>query len=393
VTSVHLIASSDIFKATIEKAFEDSAPVILTEIAITGFDADAVQSVIEDDPDLVVVGPDLSDDDALKIIEEIGRRAPHISSIMVANPTAELWPEALRAGVRDVLKPLVGPGLVRDSFERAIETGRRIRGLVTEALPETPEHGRIVVIVSPKGGSGKTTVASNLAATVARHHPDDVVLVDLDVQFGDVVHAFRLEPEYSLLNATTPGVTPTVLKGFLTPHSSRVLALAAPDRPEDADDVDPAAATEAIRTLATLFGSVVVDTAAGLDERTLSVLDVATDVVFVSATDVPSVRAIVKELDILERLGLLADRRRHLVLNRADARVGLSASDIEETIGLSASLSISSSRSIPTALNLGEPLVVGDERGTIARGFTKFAESLDLIPNRQESGRGWRLGR
>ncbi len=393
MTTVHLVASSDQFKATIEKAFEDSAPVRLVDIAVSGFDADAVEALIDADPDLIVVGPNLSDADALKIIEEVGRRAPHISSIMVANPTAELWPEALRAGVRDILKPLVGPALVRESFERAIETGRRIRGLVTEVSPDTPAHGRIVAVISPKGGSGKTTVAANLAATVARDHPDDVVLVDLDVQFGDVVHAFRLEPEYSLLNAAAPGVTPTVLKGFLTPHPSRVLALTAPDRPEEADDIEPAAATEAIRTLASLFSCVIVDTAAGLDERTLSVLEATTDVVFVSATDVPSVRAIVKELDILQRLGLLEGRRRHLVLNRADARVGLTPSDIEETIGLSASLSISSTRSIPTALNLGEPLVLVDHRGTIARRFTEFAESLDLIPNDNESSRRRRWGR
>ena len=123
----------------------------------------------------------------------------------------------------------------------------------------------------------------------------------------------------------------------------------------------------------------------------LSVLEVATDVILVTATDVPSVRAVVKEYDILERLGLLNDRRKHLVLNRADARVGLSVSDIEQTIGLKASMTIPSTRAIPTALNLGEPVVISDERGPVARSFTDFAQQLGVIEQPAAStSRPWR---
>jgi len=392
MTRISLVGSTPEFAAFIDSAFAGGAPITLVPVEAAGFDPEVVAEIVAVDPDLLVVGPSLSESDSLKIIGEVDMAAPHVSSILVANPTAELWPQTLHAGARDIVAPLSGASTIRESFERAIEAGRRLRGATAEA-PPSPSAGRVFVVISPKGGSGKTTVAANLAATIAQQRPDDVVVADFDVQFGDIGYAFRLEPEYSLLNAVAPGVTPTVLKGFLTPHSSRVLALAAPDRPEEADDIDADAARGVVETLSKLFGVVVVDTAAGLDERTLSVLEAATDIVLVTATDVPSVRAAVKEFEILQRLGLLDKRRHHLVLNRADARVGLTAGDIEETIGMKAAMSIPSTRIIPTALNLGEPAVIHDQRSTVARSFQKFSEGIGVVPPSSEGNRTWRFGR
>lgn len=387
------VGSTDECRGFVEAAYAGGAPYEFASIEASGFDSTIVDEIIERDPALVIVGPDIGDDDGTKLIAEVTEVAPHLACILIANPNADLWPQALRAGVRDILAPLAGASAIRESFDRALESGRRLRGTVAAAA-NTPRAtgGRVLTVVSPKGGAGKTTIAANLAATIARQRPDDVVLADLDVQFGDVVHAFRLDPEYSLLHAVAAGISPTVLKGFLTPHPSKVLALAAPDRPEDADDISPEAATETIRHLASSFGCVVVDTAAGLEEHTLSVLDATTDLVLVTSTDVPSVRALVKEMDVLRRLGLTSNLDTHLVLNRSDARVGLSASDIEETLGMPAMMKLPSSRSIPTALNLGEPAVLADERSAVAKLFTKFAQDLGVVPQTQET-RVWRIGR
>mgnify|MGYP001823013072 FL=1 len=390
MTRIRLIGSTDDFEQLLDSAYTGGAPVDLENVEVTGFDPMTVERVLADHPDVVGVGPGLGEDDALKFVEELTRQAPQLGTIMVINTTTELWPRALRAGVRDMVTPITGPSALRETFDRVTELGRRVIETMDTPAATAAPSARVIAVISPKGGSGKTTVASNLAVTVARQHPDDVVITDLDTQFGDLVHAFRLEPEYSMLHAVAPGVTPTMLKGFLTPHPSDVLTLTAPDRPEDADDISPEAAVDVVRDLASMFGCVVVDTAAGLDERTLAVLEVATDVVFVSATDVPSVRAVVKELDILRRLGALDGTRTHLVLNRSDARVGLSPSDIQETIGLDAALELPSSRAIPAALNLGEPVVATDSRGSVARSFDKFAAHLGLVEPPSEANWPWR---
>ena len=374
MTRFLLLGGTDEFRESVESAYASGAPVDIELMKSTSYEPDVVLEIVRVAPDLVAVGPAINDGDALKFVEEIDRVAPQISVVMIADSSSELWPEALRAGVRDIISPLTTGAKLRDCLDRAVEAGRRLRDSITEDIEL--DTVRIIAVISPKGGSGKTMVASNLAVTIARSHPDQTVLADLDVQFGDVRYAFSLESEYSLLHAVGDGVTPTMLKGFLTPHSTKVLALAAPDNPEDADDIPAARAAATIHELAALFQFVVVDTSAGITEHILAVLEVATDVVLVTATDVPSVRAVVKELDILERLGLLAGRTQHLVLNRADARVGLSLDDIAETVGLDVALAIPSNRAIPAALNLGEPYVSTDEHSPVARKFTKFAEQF-----------------
>ena len=392
MTRIHLIGSSDDFGSAVATAL-DGADYDVEHCAATGFDPEVVSQITNDPGDLVTVGPALDEADALKFLAELAETAPHLPGVLIADPTAELWPQAVRAGARDIIPELSSAASLREALERSLETGRKLREAAPASEPTgvAAARGRVIAVVSPKGGSGKTTVAANLAATIARSRPGEVVVADLDVQFGDIAYAYRIDPDYSLLNAVSPGTNPTVLKGFLTPHESKVLALAAPERPEDADDIDPQAAADVVRTLSELFPVTVVDTGAGLDDHTLAVLEVATDVVLVSATDVPSVRAVVKELDILDRLGLLADRSNHLVLNRADARVGLSATDIEKTIGFAASLSIPSTRAIPSALNHGEPLVLQDPRGAVARGFTEFATDLGVIsPSSPAASRPWR---
>lgn len=395
MSTIHLIGSSSEFAASVDAAMDGADYAVHTR-DVSGFDPQVIAELQQTPVDLVTVGPAIDDDDALKFISELAEAIPHLPAVLIAQPTAKLWPKAVRAGARDIIAEVSTSSTLREALERSIETGRKLREAAPVAAPTAvgavEPAGRVIAIVSPKGGSGKTTVAANLAATIARQRAGEVVIADLDVQFGDIAHAYRLDPDYSLLNAISPGVNPTVLKGFLTPHESKVLALAAPDRPEDADDIDAGAAASVVRSLSELFAVTVVDTGAGLDDHTLAALEVATDVVFVTATDVPSVRAVVKEHDILERLGLLADRSHYLVLNRADARVGLTAADIEQTIGLKASLSIPSTRSIPSALNHGEPIVLQDARGPLARSFNEFAHELGVIPDAPGSafGRPWR---
>lgn len=396
MTTIHVVGSTDDFRTLLETAYKDGSPVDIVPIETDGFDPEIVRALCAAEPDLIAVGPALSVDDSVKVIEGVSEAAPHLPTVLVANAYAALWQRVMRAGARDIVAPIAAPTAIREACDHVIEIGRKLRptgpadaASAAAAPPPPPPRGRTVAIVSPKGGSGKTTVAANLAATVARSRPGEVVVADLDVQFGDIGHAYRLDPEYSLLNAVSPGVTPTMLKGFLTPHSSKVLALTAPNRPEDADDIDAAAAAGAVRSLSELFGVVIVDTGAGLDDTTLAAIETASDVVFVTATDVPSVRAVVKEHDILGRLGLLDNRSTHLVLNRADARVGLSISDIEQTIGLDASMTIPSTRSIPAALNLGEPAVISDARSQVARAFNEFAETLQLV-SPSASSRAWR---
>ncbi len=335
-------------------------------------------------PDVIAVGPEIPLTNALALIREIDRSYPETSVVLVETPTADLWRAALLAGARDIVDPRSDITSVVAAFERAADLAFERRESIRAQRPPAPAvvvapKGRITVVISPKGGSGKTVVATNLAVSLARQFPGDVVLVDLDLQFGDVASSLGLTPNYTMYTATqASGSEASLLKAYLTPHSSQLLVLCAPDDPSEADDVKEGDAIRIVQELARLFAWVVVDTGAGLDDMTLSVAEAASDLLMVSSTDVPSVRGIRKEAMILDQLGVRATR--HFVLNRSDARVGLSPADIAATTGFTIMASIPSSRAVPTSVNVGVPIIEHDGRNPAARALGALADLLVESP-------------
>ena len=337
------------------------------------------RELVRPETEVVAVGSAIDEEDALALIRELDRRYPGVSVVLVRKPNAALWQAALLAGARDIIDPDASVSLIELALDRAADLARERRKVLRSQLdpvaPLVAHRGRIVTITSPKGGSGKTVVATNLAVYLARQAPGEVVLVDLDLQFGDVASALGLTPAYTMFTATqASGTEATLLKAFLTPHASQLLVLCAPDDPTEADDVKQSDAVRIIVELSRLFRWVIVDTGAGLDDMTLSVAEVSTDLVFVSSTDVPSVRGVRKEAAIMDQLGVRAAR--YLLLNRSDAKVGLSPKDIAASIGLPIVCEVPSSRAVPTSVNVGVPVVEHDSRSAAARGLASLGALL-----------------
>ncbi|GAA4426054.1 hypothetical protein GCM10023169_24480 [Georgenia halophila] len=230
----------------------------------------------------------------------------------------------------------------------------RAADMATEPAP----GGSVISVVSPKGGVGKTTVATNLAVGLARTEPHSTVLVDLDVQFGDVASALNLSPEYSLVDAVRgPAARDSmVLKTFLTLHETGLYVVCGPDSPVAADSVSADAVSHLLEMLASEFRYVVVDTAPGLSEHTLAAMDQTSDLVLVTSMDVPGVRGLRKELDTLDDLGMFRDAR-FVTLNFADRRGGLSVADVEATLGAEVDLVLPRSKAALASVNLGVPLL------------------------------------
>jgi pilus assembly protein CpaE len=267
-----------------------------------------------------------------------------------------------------------------------------IRGMgidITSNGWEAPRaNGKVILVVSPKGGSGKTAVASNLSVALSQHHPGQVVAVDLDVQFGDLGTALALQPEHTLAQlAQTDEMSATTAKLFLTPYDD-LFVLAGADSPVDADAVTPSHISTLLPLLAQEFAYVVVDTPAGLDERTLAALECATDLLVVSSLDVASIKSLRKVLDALDRIGV--DAARTFVLNRCDAKVGLDVSDAEEAVGMKAAVQIPSSREIPTALNIGTPVVKSLPRAEVSKRLQQLSRHFAPITDGGKAKRGWR---
>jgi pilus assembly protein CpaE len=271
-----------------------------------------------------------------------------------------------------------------------VSTALKGMGVVVKANGDTPgpRQTKVIVVISPKGGSGKTAVSSNLAVALAQRHPGRVAAVDLDLQFGDLGTALSLTPERTLAQlARTTQIDATTVKLFLTPSEHGVYLLAGAADPVDADSVSQSHVSMVLPLLAQDFDYVIVDTAAGLDECTLAAIECATDLLLVSSLDVTSIRSLRKALDTLDTLGVDAERR--FVLNRADAKVGLTPSDAEEAVGMKISCSIPSSREIPLSLNLGTPVTVSEPRAAVAKQMQQLAH-IYAPAEAKKSRKGWR---
>lgn len=271
-----------------------------------------------------------------------------------------------------------------------VSTALHGMGVVVKANGFAPptRHTKVIVVISPKGGSGKTAVSSNLAVALAQRYPGRVVAVDLDVQFGDLATALSITPEHTLAQlARTTTIDATTVKLFLTPHYHGLYVLAGANDPVDADSIGHKHISLVLPLLAQNFDYVIVDTPAGLDERTLAAIECATDLLLVSSLDVTSIRSLRKALDALDHIGVKADKQ--LILNRSDAKVGLNPSDAEEAIGLKIACSIPSSREIPLSLNLGTPVVISEPKSTVAKHLQQLAEFYAPV-EAAKTKKGWR---
>jgi pilus assembly protein CpaE len=334
-----------------------------------------VDEITADSVDVLCIADDVPLELAFAVAARIDQAHAHISVLLFAAPWPDVWREALRSGVRDVVDPGKGHAEVAPALERALKRGAHLHELrAAAAAPAAPETGRVIVVLSAKGGSGKTMVASNLAAALARTARGPVALVDLDAQFGDAASALGLVPEHTIAGlAVVPEIDPTTLKVFLTPHEpSGAFVLCGAASPEEGDTVTDKHAGRVIELLSRDFACVVVDTSAGIDELTLAALDHATDAVLVSTMDVSSIRNLGKEIYALDRVGLLPSSR-HFVLNRADARVGIDVADVRAALGMDVDASVPSSRTVPLSMNQGSPIVVDDPSSPGARELMKLA--------------------
>jgi pilus assembly protein CpaE len=234
-------------------------------------------------------------------------------------------------------------------------------------LPPPPgKTGKVIVVVSPKGGSGKTAVATNLAASLAMQFPGRVAALDLDVQFGDMCTSMGLHPDHNLVEvAQSSQVDATTIKLFLTPFDAGLYVLCGARTPAEADVVTHQHVSKVVPFLAADFDYVVVDTPAGLDDRTLAALECATDILMVSSLDVTSIRSLRKAVEAMDKLGVTQNR--YFVLNRSDAKVGISPADAAEAVGWPIKAMIPSTREIPLSMNVGTPVVKLEPRSAVAK--------------------------
>ncbi|MCP3989147.1 MAG: P-loop NTPase [Actinomycetia bacterium] len=353
--------------------------------------ARTAQVIANTNCDLVVLGSELELELALAAATELTASFPEMDLVLMAEMTHTVLASAMGAGVRQVLSPdTTGPelneALVRLSGVVAL---RRTRLAVTAEEEPEQDSGRLITVMAAKGGVGKSTLAVNLAAELARDAHDEVVLVDLNLMAGEIDLLLGIEPKATIASVASEGsaVEAAVIKLSLTRHPSGILILPAPDSLIDADGIDPDLILEVLNKLKASFRYVVVDTAPGAGAALAAAVEAADDLLAVATPDLGGLRSLRRNLDGLDTLGLI-QARRHLVLNRSDYRTGLTSQTIENTVELPIAVSIPDTREIPMAANQGMIFVRTQTKTEAARSFRTLATKLEPGEREQSSSPG-----
>jgi pilus assembly protein CpaE len=326
---------------------------------------DVVKASANPVPDIVVVGPTVPEDVALDWAGAFDREHPDVGRLIIAPTTPDLLMGAMHVGVREVVPPNASGDHIREAVNRLLTASARLK---TARPAEVAQRtNRVITVLSAKGGSGKTVVATNLALGLNAHKPGSVCLVDLDIQFGDCGSTMNLEPEQTLADAALNAsvLDATTLKVFLTPHPSGLFLLGPPQSLVDASEIT----TTQVKAILDLL----VGTSSGIDDHAITSMEFSTDLILLCTSEVPSVRAMRRQVETLDTIGLTRPKR-HFVINRAGTRVGLRTTDIEQTVGLDASIEIPSSRGVVMSTNQGNPIIVSAPKDPAARSMQELVQ-------------------
>lgn len=338
--------------------------------------------------DVIIFGPDANAEHALSLAASLDQLYPDIVIVLAGGSTPERTLAAMRSGIRDVISPDAEPDQMRLALERAALASSTRKLAAAEEASQPRARGRVIPVMSPKGGVGKTTVSTNVAVGLAKLAPMGAVIVDLDLQFGDVASGMGLEPEYTISDAVTGEASndSMVLKAFLSRHPSGAYAMCAPKRPAEADLVKPVHVTTLINQLSLEFPYVILDTAPGLGDVVLAVLELATDGIWVCGMDIPSIRGLNHGLEVLRQLDLMPPSNT-IVLNFEDKRSGLTVQDVEATVGLPVDILLPRSKTLPFSTNVGVPLLHNNRRDPALKGLRNLVDRLQTGAGSSLSGK------
>lgn len=326
--------------------------------------------------EVVIIGPSPTTDEALSITAQVLARTPDAGVILVRSEVStELLRHAMRAGVADVVGTDETPFELPAAVERAVTQAVRRHDAVPVDSPK-PKRGTTITVFSTKGGVGKTVLAINLGVALVSMGRS-VVLVDLDLQFGDVGIMLGLEPTLTISGPAQASdrLDTELLSGYLVEHSSGLKCLLAPVQPEEAESITPGRIARILELLAEMFDVVVVDTCASLDETVLTALDRSDHLLAMTMMDVASIKNTRISLQKLHQLGY-DGHSVQVVLNRADSKVFLQPAQIEKAIGREISVRIPSDRIVPQSVNKGVPVVSEFPRSEVSRALMGVARQF-----------------
>jgi pilus assembly protein CpaE len=354
-----------------------------------GARAEALESIAAVGPLLsggalvLVLGPSCASGVGLAEFTDVVQGRPEVGTILITEAlSTDLLQTALRAGVKDVLAAPVDTEQLLAAVDRVADGLESTAGYGSSAaygadgeLGDRGDLGKVITVFSTKGGAGKSVVAANLAVTLARRSTKPVVLVDADLQFGDVAVMLKLAPQHTIVDAvgSADRLDAALLQQFLMRHEpSGLLILPAPLEPSFADQISAGEMVRIVELLRTFCEFVVIDTPAYFNEVVLGLIEESDEVLLIAGMDIPNIKNVKIGLQTLRLLNVPMTKL-HLVLNRANSKVKLDVSEVERTLQIKAESLIPSDIAVPQSVNKGTPVVLDSPKSGVAKSLEQLA--------------------
>jgi pilus assembly protein CpaE len=371
----------------IRKLLQFEPDVEVVGVARTGREAIDISKDVK--PDVLLMDINMPDMDGIAATEIIRKVVPFAQIVILSiQNDPSYMRRAMLAGARDFLtKP---PTI--DELTSAI---RRAGAMAHEERSKTPQTssaqvsrpggvrlvggsnagGKIITFYSPKGGSGCTTLATNLAVCLI-NEDTSVVIVDGNLQFGDVAVFLNEQGKFSILDLTPRAdeLDPDIVNSVTIKHSqSGIKILAAPMKPEQSDMVSGDQFSKVLRYMRSMYSYVIVDTASSLQDITASAINNSDLLVLLTTQDIPSIKNSRLFLDEIDALGF--ERKRIVfVMNKFDKRIGITPEKVSENLKQEIAAVIPFEERVIVSVNRGIPFLLVDKSRPLSRSILSLAE-------------------
>lgn len=323
-------------------------------------------------PDVAIIDLDFDDEKAMALIDGMSKKFTSCNIIAVSSRSdGQLILGAMRAGAREFLNSPIQIEELVSALDRVSEN--------VDGEGRASKTGQVISIAGASGGVGTTSIAVNLACTLAEKAENSVVLVDLDLALGDADVFLDMIPDYTLLDVTQniARLDLALLRKSLTKHESGVYLLPRPVQLEDVDTIGPDDFKKVVGLLKASFTHLVVDLSKAYSRLDLSAIECSDHVLLLTQLDLPCLRNVVRLTTSLESYDGANDKVR-VVVNRAGLdRLQISANKAEETIDKEIFYRIPNDYSnVSESRNNGVPLNIQAPKAAVTQSIADLAEKL-----------------
>jgi len=325
-------------------------------------------------PAIVILNLYPDRDAGMDLAQKISMGFPEVTLFVTARDmSSDLILRAMRTGAREFLTQPIRKEELFTAIKKVIRAQENSRSGQTC-------QSRMITLFGTKGGVGTTTIATNVASSLATYTQKDVAVVDLNLQFGDAALLLNLKSKYSVLDIAKnlDHLDIALLKNMLPRTPYGVSMLSAPLKIEEAESLTGDHIEQILLLLRNMFEYIVVDVNRSMDDVTIKALDESDFILMITTMDVPAVYHAKRCIELFRKMGYDENKVR-VVINRYNALEDLDPATIEKVLQYPVFWNLPShdKNGILTAINKGIPVANLTPNAKLSQSFLKMIQNFN----------------